>query len=328
MTQVTGKAVDGVDVMARAIELARAGQSFAMATVVWRQPPSSGQHGSRAIVTADGKLFGWIGGACAEPVIIREAKRVLEEGSATLVWLGQEEDFRGMHVPEGVMTVPISCQSDGALQVFLEPVMAAPHVLVVGRSPMAATLLDLVRDTGWRADLVDGPELVADAARLVTPSTVVVVATQGHGDEEAVEAALRAEPVLVGLVASRKRGEVVRGFLADRGVPADRLAQVRVPMGLDLGHTSHREIAVSILAELVQLRAAGALKPRSRTLLPMVEPAEVIDLVCGMTVQAVPANRPYDYEGTTYYFCAMGCRVAFEKDPGAFIAARQQEATC
>ena len=316
------RAADSVEVMERAVSLARSGQSFALATVVWRKPPSSGQHGSRAIVTADGQIHGWIGGACAEPVLIREAKRVLVEGAPTLVWLGQEEDIRGMHVPEGVMTVPISCQSDGALQIYIEPVMAAPHILVVGRSPMAVTLLELVRDLGWRGDLVDGPDLVPT---MVTATTAVIVATQGHGDEEALEAALMGDPVFVGLVASRKRGEVVRGFLAERGVPAQRLAAVQVPIGLDLGHTTHREIAVSILAELVQLRASGALTARPRTTLTVIEPAEVIDLVCGMTVQAVPANRPYEYEGTTYYFCAMGCRVAFEKDPTSFIT---QEVPC
>ena len=314
--------IDGLDVMARALELSSAGESFVLATVVWRQAPSSGQHGSRAIVTADGTLHGWIGGACAEPVIIREAKRILEEGTPRLMWLGQEQDLVGMHVPEGVMTVPISCQSDGALQIYIEPVMAAPHVLVVGRSPMAVTLLDLVRELGWRGDLVDGQDLHAG---LITPATVVIVATQGHGDEEALEAALQGEPVFVGLVASRKRGEVVRGYLAERGVSAARLERVRVPIGLDLGHTTHREIAVSILAQLVQLRAAGELKPRARTLLPVLETAEVVDLVCGMTVQAVPANRPFEFDGTTYYFCAMGCRVAFEKDPSSFI---QQEAPC
>jgi xanthine dehydrogenase accessory factor len=227
-----------------------------------------------------------------------------------------------MHVPEGVLTIPISCQSDGALQIYIEPVMAAPHVLVVGNSPMAATLLDLVRGIGWRGELVDGP---AFATAMVTPSSVVIVATQGHGDEEALESALAGSPAFIGLVASRKRGDVVRGYLADRGASQSDLARVQVPIGLDLGHTTHREIAVSILAELVQLRAAGQLKPRPRVMLPLLEPQEVIDLVCGMTVQAVPANRPFEHEGTTYYFCAMGCRVAFEKDPGSFI---HQEATC
>lgn len=311
-----------MDVMARAVELAHAGESYVMATVVWRKGPSSGHHGSRAIVTADGTLYGWIGGACAEPVLIREAKRVLDHGEPQLVWLGQEEDFRDLHIPDGVVTVPISCQSEGALQIYIEPVTAAPHVLIVGRSPMAVTLLDLVRDIGWRGDLVDGEEFTASD---ITPSSVVIVATQGHGDEEALETAMQGEAVYVGLVASHKRGEAVKGYLADRGVPAARLDRIRVPIGHDLGHTTHREIAVSILAELVQLRAAGALKPTPRALLPMVEPKEVIDLVCGMTVQAIPSNRPFDYEGTTYYFCAMGCRVAFEKDPTAYI---KQEASC
>lgn len=318
----TNRPAEGPEVMARALELMRSGDSFALATVVWRQPPSSGQHGSRAIIMDDGSLYGWIGGACAEPVIIREAKKVLEKGESALIWLGQEKDLAAMHIPDGVMTVPMSCQSEGALQIFIEPVAALPHVLVVGRSPMAMTLVDLVRGVGWRADLVDGPDFVST---MVTPSTAVVIATQGHGDEEAVTEALSADAVMVGLVASRKRGEVLRGFLAEQGVSRSKLDQLRVPIGLDLGHTSHREIAVSILAELVELRAAGALKARKRMMLPMIEPDEVIDLVCGMTVEAVAANRPFEYEGTTYYFCAMGCRKAFEKDPASFIS---REVTC
>lgn len=316
------QAADGAEVMERAVALMRDRESFAMATVVWRQAPSSGHQGSRAIVMADGSLHGWIGGACAEPVLIREAKRVLAEGTPTLLWLGQPEDFDGIHVPDGVLTVPISCQSDGALQIFIEPVMAHPHVLVVGRSPLAVTLLDLVRGLGWRGDLMDGPDFDAAA---VSPSTAVIVATQGHGDEEVLQAALQVDPAFVGLVASRRRGEVVRAYLADRGVPAQRLARLRTPIGLDLGHTTHREIAVAILAELVQLRAAGALKPAARTQLTVLEPAEVVDPVCGMTVSAVPANRPRQYQGRTYYFCAPGCAVAFENDPVSYT---QQEVPC
>jgi xanthine dehydrogenase accessory factor len=314
--------------MARAVELVEAGESFTMATVVWRQAPSSGQHGSRAIVTADGELYGWIGGACAEPVLLREARRVLDEGKASLVWLGQQHDLEEIHVPEGVMTIPISCQSDGALQIFIEPVMAAPHVLIVGRSPMAVTLLDLVRDLGWRGDLVDGSEFTCCK---VTPSSSVIIATQGHGDEDALETALKGDPAFVGLVASAKRGRVVREFLGEQGVDAEKLARVEVPIGLDLGHTGHREIAVSILADLVQRRARGELKPRTTSIAAteVAVPETVIDLVCGMTVDAVPANRPFDYEGTTYYFCAPGCRKAFEKDPTSFInQSTQQEAPC
>ena len=318
------RAADGAAVMARAVELVEAGESFTMATVVWRQAPSSGQHGSRAIVTAQGEVFGWIGGACAEPVLLREARRVLEEGNASLVWLGQPEDLEKMHVPEGVMTIPISCQSDGALQIFIEPVMAAPHVVIVGRSPMAVTLLALVRDLGWRGDLIDAAEF---GPAQVSASSAVIIATQGHGDEDVLALALESEAAFIGLVASAKRGRVVREFLAEHGGDLDKLARVQVPIGIDLGHTSHREIAVSILADLVRRRASGELKPSSVAGLDIVEPTTAIDLVCGMTVDAVAKNRPFEYGNVTYYFCAPGCRKAFEKDPDSFITT-QQEAPC
>jgi xanthine dehydrogenase accessory factor len=323
------KAVEGTGVMERAVELTKRGESFVMATVVWRQGPSSGQSGSRAIVTEDGELYGWIGGACAEPVLIREAKQVLKEGKAKLLWLGQEKDLAGMHVPEGVYTVPMNCQSEGALQIYVEPVQSSPHVTVVGRSPMALTLTSLLSALDWRAELVD---LADFESSMVDHSSIVVVATQGHGDEDAVEIALPKHPTYLGVVASRKRGESVLAYLRDRSFSQEDLDRITLPAGLDLGHTSHREMAVSILAQLVQLRAAGHFSQRktsqqshSRIDLPLLEPESVIDLVCGMTVEAVAANRPFTYEGITYYFCAPGCRATFEKDPTSFI---NQEAKC
>jgi xanthine dehydrogenase accessory factor len=305
-----------------AVELARTGQSYALATVVWRKPPSSGQPGSKAVITSDGQLHGWIGGACAEPVVIREAKRVLAAGEPSLIWLGQESDFEGMHVPQGVMTIPMSCQSEGALQLYIEPVLVAPEVLIVGRSPMVATLLELVRGVGWRGEIVDGLDF---QPHMAGPGSIVIVGTQGHGDEEALETAINADPAFIGLVASAKRGDAVRGFLTDKGISAEKLSRVKVPVGLDLGHTTHREMAVSILGELVQMRAAGEFSQAPSSSRVIVEPEEVLDLVCGMTVEAVLANRPLEHEGITYYFCAPGCRVAFEKDPESFT---KQEVPC
>lgn len=311
------RAIEGLGVMERAVDLAKGGESFVMATVVWRQGPSSGQSGSRAIVTADGELYGWIGGACAEPVLIREAKRVLEEGKAKLIWLGQENDFVGMHIPEGVVTIPISCQSDGALQIYIEPMQSAPQLLVVGRSPMAVTLAKLAEDLDWRVQLVDGNDL---SGSMVSTSTVVVIATQGHGDEEAIEIALTQDPVYIGVVASRRRGQVVLDYLAGRGVSQAKLERIRIPAGIDLGHTSHREMAVAILAELVQLRALGAFtQGPSEKNSASREVVEVIDPVCGMSVKAEKANRPFTFENVTYYFCAPGCRSAFEKDPTSYL---------
>jgi xanthine dehydrogenase accessory factor len=305
---------DGWGVLQRASELSQRGQEFALATVVWRQGPSSGQLGSRAIVMPDGELFGWIGGACAEPVVVREAQRVIRDREAKLLLLGTPEQFGA--VPDGMTVVPIACQSEGALQVYIEPVLPTLALLVVGRSPMAHTLADLATALGWRAEVRDAPGLDAGA---IGPGTVVVVATQGHGDEEAVEQAVAADPVFVGLVASRRRAEAVLGYLADRGLPRDRLGRVHAPVGLDLGHTSHREIAVAVLAQLVQLRAAGELTARPTAATAGGEPPVATDPVCGMTVPADASSRPLVHDGTTYFFCSAGCRGRFEADPQSYL---------
>lgn len=320
---MTNRPVEGMGVMQRAVELSQSGETFVMATVVWRQGPSSGQTGSRAIITADGKLHGWIGGACAEPVLIREAKKVMEEDKAKLIWLGQEKDFLGMHVPDGVITVPMACQSEGALQIYVEPMHSVPQLVVVGRSPMAETLSQLAQVLNWQVQLVDVDEFTSD---MVSSSSVVVIATQGHGDEEATEIALPRDPIFLGVVASRKRGEAVLNYLIDRRFSQDQIKKIHLPAGLDLGHTTHREMAVSILAQLVQLRALGALKSGAAgKTLKVIEPELVKDLVCGMSVIAEKSNRPFEFESTTYYFCAPGCRMSFEKDPTSFI---NQEAKC
>ena len=318
-------------VLEQAAELARRGEAFALATVVWRQGPSSGKEGSRAIITAGGELHGWIGGACAEPVVISEARQVIESGAARLLLLGSPEQFGGA-VPEGMTVVPISCQSEGALEVYIEPVLPAPRLVVVGSSPMAQTLAKLARTLGWHADLIAGEDFgTGDADR----RSMVVVATQGHNDEEVLERAVAARPAYLGLVGSHKRGTAVLGYLADRGVPADQLDRVKVPAGIDLGSTTHSEIAVAILAELVQLRASGEIAaapgPASvqapataSALAPATAPADAAtDPVCGMTVVTGRGALTLEHDGTTYYFCGAGCRRAFENDPAAYVTARR-----
>jgi xanthine dehydrogenase accessory factor len=314
--------MDGWGVLERASELARQGHAFALATVVWRQGPSSGQLGSRAIITADGEVHGWIGGACAEPVVIREARQVIAEGEPRLLLLGTPDQF-GETVPEGMTVVPIACQSEGALEVFIEPVQPAPRLVVVGRSPMAQTLAALAGALGWRTALLDGQDFTAADA---DERSMVVVATQGHGDEDAMEQAVTGRPAYLGLVASERRGAAVLGYLADRGLPQDQLDRVRVPAGLDLGRTSHREIAVAVLAELVQLRATGEIGGGADGAAgaqgghaQRAAPAETVDPVCGMTVVAGESSYPLEHDGVTYYFCRAGCRRAFEADPAAYV---------
>ena len=328
--------MEGMDVLEEMGELTRRGQAFALATVVWRQPPSSSQPGARAVITADGELHGWIGGACAEPVVIREAQRVIAEGTARLLLLGTPDQFGGT-VPDGMTVIPISCQSEGALEIYIEPVVPVPHLVVIGGSPMARTLASLARALGWRTDLVDGPDFVTDSAG---ERSMVVVATQGHDDEDVLTRAVAAHPAYLGLVGSRRRGATVLGYLADRGVPQQELDRVKVPAGLDLGKTTHQEIAVAILAELVQLRASGALPGPGAGAGASAEPgrrkaadrlAEAVDPVCGMTVATASSRSPSGgdrggrpsglalrHDGAEYYFCCAGCRQAFEQDPDAY----------
>lgn len=322
--------MEGWRVLEQAAELARRGESFALATVVWRQGPSSSQQGSRAIITADGELHGWIGGACAEPAVIRQAQEVITSGESVLLLLGSPEQFGGT-VPAGMRAIPIACQSEGALEVYIEAVLPSPHLVVVGRSPMAHILADLAATLGWRADLVDGKDFSqADA----NENSMVVIATQGHDDEAVMERAIAARPAYLGLVGSQRRGAAVLGYLADRGLAREQLDKVRVPAGLDLGRTTHAEIAVAILAELVQLRASGALavgpgpagRPARRgasgrtgpTRRPAEQAEHIEDPVCGMTVTVQPTTASADHDGVTYYFCGDGCRQAFEHDPAAY----------
>jgi xanthine dehydrogenase accessory factor len=311
-----------------AAALSRSGDAFVLATVVWSRAPSSGKPGSTALVTRDGRIHGWLGGACAEPTVIRESLRAIEEGTPRLLLLGTEDEL-GDEGRAGVVRVPIACQSEGALEVYVEPVLPSPHLVVIGRSPAVDALARMADALGWRAVVVDdgGDPADHDVPTVVTSldldaagvgeGSFVVVATQGHYDEDALRRALETPAAYVGLVASRTRAEGVLGYLRDRGVGEDALARVHAPAGLDLGHVPNQEIAVAILAELVRLRAAGDLAAPAA---PQIRHEE-IDPVCGMTVDVATARYRTPYEGRTYSFCSAGCLDRFSADPSAFVSA-------
>jgi xanthine dehydrogenase accessory factor len=275
-----------VNVLAQAGRLAAEGKPFALATVVNVERPASARRGDHAIVTPDGALAGWVGGACTEPTVIREALAALADGEARVV------------------RVEEVCASEGTIEVLVEPQLPAPLVAVVGDSPAARMLGRLAETVGWRV-----------SRELDERADAVVVATMGQGDEEALEAALAGEGGYIGLVASAKRGSAVLADLRERGLDEETLARVRCPAGLDLGPSSQEEIAVAILAELVAWRHT---KPASTAAL--VEPVEAVDPVCGMTVSIAGARELVVHEGRTYYFCGPGCRGRFEADPARYLA--------
>jgi xanthine dehydrogenase accessory factor len=316
------------ELLALAADLARRHRPFLIATVVWARGPSSGKRGSSAIIDSDGNVTGWIGGACAEPVVRREAREALADGKARLLFMGTPEDIREIERPD-VISVPISCTSEGALEVFLEPMLPQPHVIAVGRSPAVKTLTHLAAALDWRVTVVDDggreedhPHATDVVTTLTFPEpidsgTTIVIATQGHFDEPALEAALATDAGYIGLVASAHRAQTVLGYLRDRGVPEEQINRITAPAGVDLGHIQHREIGVAVIAELVSLRATGEIHGG----VGREEPTHIaIDPVCRMEVEVATAKWITDHAGETYYFCAPGCKTAFEEDPAAFLA--------
>ena len=294
------------EVLVEAGRLAADGKPYALATVVRVVRPASTRRGDRALVTPDGTLAGWVGGACSEPIVVREALRSLADGEPRLVHIGPAGSGAG--APDDVVVAESRCASEGVVEVLIEPELPGPLLTVVGEGVAGRTLAQLARIVGWRvADQLD-PDAAPDA---------VVVATMGHGDEDALASALKAGVGYVGLVASVRRAAVVLDALRAQGVADDDLARVRSPAGRDLGPSTQEEIAVAVLAELVDWRhglvgdpsglaPAGAAAPA---------PAEAVDPVCGMTV-AVAGAPTAVRDGVTWYFCSVGCRDHFERTGG------------
>ena len=340
--------------MELARDLSRRGEPFALATVVWRRAPSSAQPGNKAIVTATGKVRGFLSGACSESVVIREARKAMERGEACLVLLGSPEELAA-RANDGIELVVMSCQSEGAIELFIEPVLPTPHLVVIGRTPMVDTLTTLAGTLGWRTVVVDDkgdPEAHPQAGRVVTTldleaagvteQSLVVVATQGQYDELAVDKALGTKAAYIGLIASRKRAAAVLDWLRDVEYPDEMLGRVTAPAGLDLGSLKHEEIAVGVLAELVQFHAAHrptfaaeaaqtvstgastapALAAPASEPQPGDGPAEATDPVCGMLVDVATARYTSELEGTTYYFCCPACKKKFEADPARYLAVK------
>lgn len=329
------------DFLERVAALRRDRQTFATATVVGRRPPVSGHLGDRAIVYADGRMEGFVGGACAREIIRRQALECIRLRRARLVSIRPDAAADASN-PEHVV-VPMTCVSEGAVDVYVEPVLRPRRLVVAGATPVADALARLARAIDYEVvRVVDGSETGDVAARAGAEGFTVaalealasvlteadgeaaaVVASQGHYDEQALETILRTGAAYVGLVASRTRGATVKAWLQGNGVPG--VETVRNPAGLDLGARSAPEVALSILAEIVQDRPAQALdSPDARGAAGAAQAprAVAIDPVCRMEVEIATAQHAADHDGTSYYFCCAGCRTRFLKDPDSFLAAR------
>ena len=333
----------------RAAELEAAGERFVVATVVAVQRPTSARPGAVGIVHPDGSIEGWVGGSCAQPVVVREALRALADGQPRLLRLSRDAPAEGRR-GDGIIELVMTCHSGGTLEIYVEPHLPAPVLWVAGTTPIAGALVALGAASGWHVSLFDPLATAEDfpAAERILPdgdlrgldpdvSPYVVIATQGQWDEEALAAALRRNASYVGLVASPTRAAAVRAWLREEnGLAEERLAALRAPAGIDLGAETAAEIALSILAEIVQVRrgratfvaapgpatvAGGGLHDAAAAAAPLVAVDDIIllDPVCGMTVDRDHARHLAEHEGVVYAFCSMGCRTRFIKEPTAYV---------
>jgi len=309
--------------LSKAGELLANHESFAIAVVVRYQPPISGKPGNKAIILPDGKIWGWIGGGCAQPVVVKEALKALADGQPRLIRISPSSP------PEqGIVDYTMTCHSGGTLDIYIEPVLPKPHILILGRSPVAVALAKLGKAINYTVS-VAAPQ--ADRERFpdcdllhtdldlsqikVTPQTFVVVSTQGQSDEEALEKALRSDASYVAFVASKaKTGKIIE-YLQERGITTPRLARLKAPAGLGIHAASPEEIAVSILAEIIQENRSPKGEQKSEVELPMAKQEEAKDPICGMMVEVSTAKHKSEFRGSAFYFCCAGCKQKFDKQP-------------
>lgn len=260
------------DVLDLIAEMKASGRPFALATVVRTVAATAVKAGAKAVILPDGTVSeGWIGGGCARAAVLKAAQEAIADGAPRLVSIQppdvlQEQGLQPGDERAGVRFARNMCPSHGTMDVFVEPVMPRPQIVVCGASPVAAAIADLARRVGFAVTAcapAAEQTAFAEADRRIERYALsvaepgerfIVVSTQGRGDEAALRAALTVDAAFVAFVGSRKKAAALKQRLAADGIDPARLAQLKAPAGLDLGAITPEEIALAILAEIVAIR--------------------------------------------------------------------------
>lgn len=293
--------------VARTNELRTGRTAYVHARVVLAEPPTSAKPGAEALILPDGTIEGFVGGDCAESTVRAQGLALLDSGESLLLRITPEpEADQG-----GKLVVHNPCLSGGTLEIFMEPILPAPLIVIVGDSPIARALAGVAEQVGWQPLRPDDPEHVADET--VGAATAIVVASHGRGETSVLTAALTADVAYVGLVASPKRAAAV---IESLDLCSSHTARIHAPAGLDIGARTPAEIALSIMSEIVSLRP----RPSGRSLPDRSEASTTAtDPVCGMSVATVDASLHLDHGGRRSWFCGSGCLRAFAADPDAYV---------
>lgn len=305
------------DVFAAAARLYRDGAPFVLATVVRAERPTSARPGAKAIVTGDGSFVGFVGGACVKPAVWRESLRALADGAPRLLRISPDTPPAGAATEEGVLEEHMACVSGGALDIHLEPYLPSRRLLLAGSSPIVESLAAVGQAVGMEVLQADPGEDLTDAVE----GAFVVVAGHGEGEWDALKAGLSGGRArYVGLVASPKRAAAVRERLLGMGVAEEDVSRLRSPAGLDIGAETPEEIALSILAQIVEDRrprqetgaAPEAPAPAPAVGISLDAPGDdvAVDPICGMSVSRDSPHRVASGD-ETWWFCCAGCAETF-----------------
>jgi len=315
----------------QANELRKANEPFAWAIVVRREGPSSGKVGDKAIINQYGELLGWIGGGCTKSIVLKEAQEAILEGQPRLLRISSREENGSKN---GVKDYKMTCPSGGAVDVYIEPVLSKPQLIIMGKSAIARALARLGKAMNFKvaamaADAgistfpsVDELHAKIDLRPLkITNHTFLVIATQGEQDEEALTAALQTDLPYIAFVASRKKRTAVLNYLKNKGIDEGSLKKIKSPAGLDIGAKLPEEVAVSILAEMIQVfRTSGfPLQKIGKEVASNFESGHYTNPVCGMPIEKATAKYVLEYKGEQVYFCCDGCKVKFEEKPEKYV---------
>ena len=288
------------DVFAESLELRAREEPFVLATVVAYKSPQSAKPGSHAIIKSDGTISGWVGGGCVQPIVLREAQQALRSGQPKLISISPDpahaDDW------QGVESYRMTCEGGGSLEIYLEPVVPKPELLVVGDSPVAQAVSQLGEMLDFK--VITDPNQIKE-------SSYVVVATMGNGDEEGLLSVLGSKPRYLGLVASEKKSKALFDYAREKGHTDEQINSVKCPAGLALGGETMQEIALSVMAEVIQLHRASPTPPARSKPLPVA--TEAIDPICGMSVVTTNAKYTSEFEGRTIYFCCLRCKETFDR---------------
>lgn len=323
-------------------KLLAGGSNFAIAQVVDRIAPSSGKVGDKALILETGEMIGWVGGGCVRGIVVKEALEVIRSRRYRRIRISPEGGTRETaNYKEYVM----SCQSKGTLEVLIEPVFPQPEIIIVGKSNIGRKLSALAAASDFRVTVMATDVDVqmfptahklsekVDFSNMANLSNAyIIVTTQGEDDEVSVLKALQTNARYVGFVASAQKAEDLKSYLLREGISEERIAQLRSPVGLDINAKLASEVAISILAEVIDVfrngKAADAAHAGTRpaeATPPPPGPEDAfaeeyyINPVCQVPVSKKNPKHVIEYKGEMVYFCCDGCKVAFEKDPGQYI---------